>query len=120
MEQRDLTKYRLAKMIPCSPSTVTNWLNGTIPRGAIRARLIEVLGVSEDELFGDNKKPAARAGDKRVHTAQAGNPLNAEKYQKSCIFSRIWYFFFLNVSNWRGNQHPKTSVFIRFYASFLV
>ena len=63
MEQRDLTKYRLAKMSPCSPSTVTNWLNGTIPRGAIRARLIEVLGVSEDELFGDNKKPASIEAD---------------------------------------------------------
>lgn len=57
MEQQDLTKYRLAKMVPCSQSTVANWLNGVVPRGFMRIRLMEVLKVSEQELFGDNKNP---------------------------------------------------------------
>lgn len=56
MEQKDLTKYRLAQMVPCSQSTVANWFNGAIPRGLTKARLLEVLDVSEAELFEDNKK----------------------------------------------------------------
>ena len=63
MEQQNLTKYRLAKMVPCSQSTVANWLNGVVPRGFMRIRLMEVLKVSEQELFGDNKNPAPDEGE---------------------------------------------------------
>lgn len=54
-----MTRYRLAQLVPCSQSTVANWFNGAIPRGLTRARLLEVLGVSDAELFGDNKKSLA-------------------------------------------------------------
>ena len=56
MEAKGLTKYRLAQMISCSQSTVAGWLAGREPRGAMRARLLETLDVSEDDLFGDNTK----------------------------------------------------------------
>lgn len=64
MEEKGLTKYRLAKLVPCSPSTIANWLNGIQPRGLMRTRLLEILNVSEDELFGDRtKKPASVSAD---------------------------------------------------------
>ena len=64
MEKEGMTKYRLAKLIPCSPSTVANWLNGSIPRGLTKTRLLEVLNVTEAELFDDNKKsPAPKEGE---------------------------------------------------------
>lgn len=64
MEEKELTKYRLAKLVPCSPSTVTNWLNGIQPRGLMRTRLLEILNVTENELFGDRtKSPAPKEGE---------------------------------------------------------
>lgn len=64
MDRKGLTNYKLAKLIPCSPSTVANWRNGAIPRGLVRNRLMEVLNVTEEELFGDNKKsPAPKEGE---------------------------------------------------------
>jgi transcriptional regulator with XRE-family HTH domain len=64
MEQKGMTRYRLAQLVPCSQSTVANWFNGAIPRGLTKARLLEVLGVSDAELFGDNKNsPAPKEGE---------------------------------------------------------
>ena len=63
MKRQGLTNYKLARMIPCSPSTIANWLGGSLPKGVMKSRLLEVLGVSEDELFGNNKKPASVSAD---------------------------------------------------------
>lgn len=63
MESKGLTKYRLAQMIPCSQSSVAGWLAGREPRGLMRARLLEVLEVSEEELFYNIKSPAPKEGE---------------------------------------------------------
>lgn len=56
MQEKNLTKYRLAKLMPCSQSSVAGWLENREPRGIMRARLLEVLDVTEEELFYGIKK----------------------------------------------------------------
>lgn len=63
MGTKGLTKYRLAQMIPCSQSSVAGWLAGREPRGLMRSRLLEVLEVSEEELFYNIKSPAPNEGE---------------------------------------------------------
>ena len=63
MEEKQLTKYRLAQMIPCSQSSVSGWLKGREPRGIMRTRLLEVLEVTEEELFYNIKSPAPKEGE---------------------------------------------------------
>lgn len=52
MDKRGITNYKLAKMLSCSQTTIANWLNGkTMPKGAMRKNLLNVLGMRESELF---------------------------------------------------------------------
>ena len=44
MDLKGYTKYRLAKEIPCSASSVANWLSGTEPTPIMKVRILEILG----------------------------------------------------------------------------
>lgn len=74
MEEKNLTKYRLAKLMPCSQSSVAGWLENREPRGLMRARLLEVLDVTEEELFYGIKKipdPVKAEDDEFIQLYQA-------------------------------------------------
>lgn len=61
MEIKGYTKYRLAKEIPCSASSVTNWLNGTEPTPIMKVRILEILG--ELPPAETEKSPAPNEGE---------------------------------------------------------
>lgn len=48
MENRGYTAYRLAKEVPCSQTSVANWLKGQIPTPAMQRRVLEVFRKDED------------------------------------------------------------------------
>lgn len=52
MQITGITRYRISKEIGCSPSTVTNWLNGTDPTGDRIQQVADYFGVSTDYLLG--------------------------------------------------------------------
>ena len=63
MEERGWTNYRLAKLLDCSQSTVSNWINGeTMPQKKTLMRIADVFHVTVEELQGQ-KKPAAQGGE---------------------------------------------------------
>ena len=44
MELKGMSRYKLAKEIPCSQASVGNWLNGVEPTPLMRKRITEILG----------------------------------------------------------------------------
>lgn len=56
MQKDGITKYRLSKLVGCSATTVTNWLNGTAPTGEYLQKLSDIFGVSVDYLLGNDQK----------------------------------------------------------------
>ena len=55
LEQTGLTKYKLAKRLGISQSTVANWIDGkTEPHGKYRGQVLTIFGVTDDDLNGDS------------------------------------------------------------------
>lgn len=44
MKLKGMSRYKLAKEIPCSQASVGNWLNGVEPTPLMRKRITEILG----------------------------------------------------------------------------
>ena len=63
-------KFRLARVLDVSDTTFGKWLNGKLPRGALKViRLARILGVEPEELFeedhdGRNPDAGQTAGKK--------------------------------------------------------
>ena len=54
MNERNMTKYKLAKLTGCSQSTVGYWLDGkTVPQNRTMQTVADVLGVSASYLRGE-------------------------------------------------------------------
>lgn len=49
MELKGMSRYKLAKEIPCSQASVGNWLNGVEPTPLMRKRITEILGELPEE-----------------------------------------------------------------------
>lgn len=61
MEEKQVTKYRLAKMLDVHQTTVKNWLDGkTEPKFDMVEKIAEALGVQVSELF-DFSRPSELA-----------------------------------------------------------
>ena len=54
MQITGISRYRISKEIGCSPSTVTNWLNGTDPTADRIQQVADYFGVSADYLLGQS------------------------------------------------------------------
>ena len=54
MQITGITRYRISKEVGCSPSTVTNWLNGTDPTADRIQQVADYFGVSADYLLGQS------------------------------------------------------------------
>lgn len=54
MQITGISRYRISKEIGCSPSTVTNWLNGTDPTADRVQQVADYFGVSTDYLLGQS------------------------------------------------------------------
>ena len=71
MDESGVTNYKLSKDLPCSPTTVTNWLAGKLPTKAMVARLCEYFGVSagylkgETDDRGETKKAPTENGERK-------------------------------------------------------
>ncbi len=50
MELKGMSRYKLAKEIPCSQASVGNWLNGVEPTPLMRKRITEILGELPEEI----------------------------------------------------------------------
>ena len=61
MESRSITSYRLAKDLPCSKSSVTNWLNGNVPITSTLIRLAQYFNIPLSYLTGDTDDPTDRS-----------------------------------------------------------
>lgn len=54
MAEKNVSKYRLAKDIDCSQSSVKNWRDGTvIPHPRARQKIADYFGITLAELDGD-------------------------------------------------------------------
>jgi len=49
MELKGMSRYKLAKEIPCSQASVGNWLNGVEPLPFMKKRITEILGELPEE-----------------------------------------------------------------------
>lgn len=57
LEKSELSNYKLAKRLGISQTTVANWKDGsTEPRDKQRAIVLDVFGVSEDDLISGDVK----------------------------------------------------------------
>lgn len=71
LEQTGLTKYKLAKRLGISQTTVANWANGvTEPHDKLRFKVFDLFGVAENDLTLDNvvisyqkEKPPTQEGE---------------------------------------------------------
>lgn len=63
MDERGMSNYRLAKLMPCAQTTVSNWLNGSVPHSLTLKRLSEIFGVTENYLLGEEDASDAEDAD---------------------------------------------------------
>ena len=87
MDAYKLTKYRLAKELGCSQTTISNYLDGiTKPRQKAQKQIADKFGITVKELMGDDlphikgenklkitKKPASETGDGKYTPEQIWN-----------------------------------------------
>ena len=57
MEQGGLSNYQLAKDIECHQSSVSNWLNGTIPQKKMQKAIAEYFRVTVEQLNAESRPP---------------------------------------------------------------
>lgn len=89
MDLEDISKYKLAKRLSISQTTVANWLNGTTePRPKMRKEVLDLFGTDEsglDEGFPDvhykEETPADRA-DSGLHVETAYDLLTPQNKEK--------------------------------------
>lgn len=62
MEQNGISKYRLAKDLGVSQSSVANWINGSIPHEFILDKIASYFGCSARELKEKSSKDRAKTG----------------------------------------------------------
>lgn len=67
METRKVTAYRIAKDLPCSQTSVSNWLSKKVPTNATLVRLAQYFDVPVAYLTGDTDDPADRS---KTHWAE--------------------------------------------------
>lgn len=60
MLEFDITQEAIARLAHVAPSTVTGWMQGSMPRPAARKALCEALGIEEDDLLSDKYGMAAK------------------------------------------------------------
>lgn len=96
MQKDGITKYRLSKLVGCSATTVTNWLNGTAPTGEYLQKLSDIFGVSVDYLIGKEiqtkKDPAENSGvtDEDIKFALfGGGDVTDEQFEEVKQFARF-------------------------------
>ena len=92
MESRHYTKYKMAKILECSQSTVANLLNGaTEPQRRTKSALATHFGISEDELMGDSipKSENDWIAQKEAPVSQAGNGLNDEQREIISLYDSL-------------------------------
>lgn len=57
MEQAGISKYKLAKRLDISQTTIANWLNGlNEPREKKREKVLNLFGVKEENLLEEHPK----------------------------------------------------------------
>ena len=89
MDLEDISKYKLAKRLSISQTTVANWLNGTTePRPKMRKEVLDLFGTDEsglDEGFPDvhykEETPADRA-DSGLHVETAYDLLTPQNKER--------------------------------------
>lgn len=73
MDQAGLTKYKLAKDLGVSQSTIANWMNGSSePRKRRRAEVLDFFGVDEDGLEEGFPEIFYKGNQKEKPDAQGG------------------------------------------------
>ena len=85
---------RAAKEIGLSNSTVTKWKNtGAVPSGDTLAKVAAYFGVSVNDLIGEQKSPAGRAGgvseDDSKFALFGGGPVTDAQYEEVKQFVRF-------------------------------
>lgn len=67
MAEKNVSKYRLAKDIDCSQSSVKNWRDGTvIPHPRARQKIADYFGITLAELDGDELPTLPEKGAKKA------------------------------------------------------
>lgn len=67
MAEKNVSKYRLAKDIDCSQSSVKNWRDGTvIPHPRARQKIADYFGITLSELDGDELPTLPEKGTKKA------------------------------------------------------
>lgn len=67
MAEKNVSKYRLAKDIDCSQSSVKNWRDGTvIPHPRARQKIADYFGITLSELDGDELPTLPEKGAKKA------------------------------------------------------
>lgn len=66
MQTNGITKYRISRDIGCSASTITNWLNGTMPTADKIQQLAEYFDVTVDYLLGNVNDPCFYLDNQRI------------------------------------------------------
>lgn len=61
MDTRKITAYRISKELPCSQTSVTNWLSKKVPTNATLVRLAQYFDVPIAYLVGDTDDPNDRS-----------------------------------------------------------
>ena len=61
MDTRNITAYRISKDLPCSQTSVSNWLTKKVPTNATLVRLAQYFNVSVSFLIGDTDDPTDRS-----------------------------------------------------------
>ena len=68
MDERNITAYRIHKELPCSQTSVSNWLTKKVPTNATLVRLAQYFNVPASYLTGDTDDPTDRS---KTHWAEA-------------------------------------------------
>lgn len=80
MAEKNVSKYRLAKDIDCSQSSVKNWRDGTvIPHPRARQKIADYFGITLAELDGDELPTLPEKGAKKAHGINAEGVSAARK-----------------------------------------
>lgn len=74
MEKEGLTKYRLAKEIKISQTSLANWLEKNIPHPSTLNILASYFGISVNELVGEKLPPVAFVLTKTLYLVRVRSP----------------------------------------------
>lgn len=88
METADITKYKLAKRLGVSQSTVANWISGySEPRDKRRAEVLELFGVDEYDLEQGFPEISYKEAQKEPPQSEAGTVTGLRKEAIDLVMS---------------------------------